>query len=165
MDFPIPATVTESAIIIDPQVDYRDRYSERDSIVLIKSGYAENAVYQELSSREIENQFARLANFEGRISKYNNDKDNIKNVLTTALEDETIEQEVANDIARILGIDLSRSVNVTVTVQFDLTISVPVDEDVDDIVRDLSFETTVGYGSEAEIENEDYSVDDWNVTS
>ena len=165
MDFPIPATVTESAIIIDPQVDYRDRYSENDCIVLIKSGYAENAVYQELTSRQIENQFARLANFEGRVAKYNNDKDNIKNVLTTALEDETIEQEVANDIARILGIDLSRSVNVTVTVQFDLTISVPVDEDVDDIVRDLSFETTVGYGSEAEIESEDYAVDDWNVTS
>ena len=165
MDFPIPATVTDSEIVIDPQVDYRERYSENDNIVLIKSGYAENAVYQVLTSREIENQFARLANFEGRISKYNNDKDNIKLVLTTALEDETIEQEVANDIARILGIDLSRSVNVTVTVQFDLTISVPVDEDVDDIVRDLSFETTVGYGSEAEIESEDYAVDDWNVTS
>jgi len=162
MDFPIPATVTPIETVIDPQVDYRERYSENDNIVLIKSGYAENAVYQVLTSREIENQFARLANFEGRISKYNNDKDNIKNVLTTALEDETIEQEVANDIARILGIDLSRSVNVTVSVEFDLTITLPYGEDLDEVVRDLSFDVSTGYGSDAEIESEDYSVSDWN---
>lgn len=158
MDFPIPATMTET----DPQVDFRERYSERDTIVLIKSGYAENAVYQELSSRQIENQFARLANFESRIAELNNKKDNIKLVLTNALEEETIEKEVANDIARILGIDLSRSVNVTVSVEFELTLSVPYDEDIDDVVRDLSFEVTTGYGSEAEIESEDYSVNDWN---
>jgi hypothetical protein len=162
MDFPIPATVTPIETVIDPQVDYRERYSENDNIVLIKSGYAENAVYQVLTSREIENQFARLANFEGRISKYNNDKDNIKNVLTTALEDETIEQEVANDIARILGIDLSRSVNVTVSVEFELTITLPYGEDLDEVVRELSFDVSTGYGSDAEIESEDYSVNDWN---
>jgi hypothetical protein len=162
MDFPIPATVTDSEIVIDPQVDYRERYSENDNIVLIKSGYAENAVYQVLTSREIENQFARLANFESRIAELNNKKDNIKLVLTTALEEETIEQEVANDIARMLGIDISRSVNVTVSVEFDLTITLPYGEDLDEVVRDLSFDVSTGYGSDAEIESEDYSVNDWN---
>jgi hypothetical protein len=162
MDFPIPATVTESAIIIDPQVDYRDRYSERDSIVLIKSGYEDTAVYQEMSSREIENQFARLSNFESRIAELNNKKDNIKLVLTTALEEETIEQEVANDIARMLGIDISRSVNVAVTVEFELTITLPYGDDLDDVIRELSFDVSTGYGTDAEIESEDYSVNDWN---
>jgi hypothetical protein len=162
MDFPIPATVTDSEIVIDPQVDYRERYSENDNIVLIKSGYAENAVYQVLSSREIENQFARLANFESRIAELNNKKDNIKLVLTNALEEETIEQEVANDIARILGIDISRSVNVTVSVEFELTINLPYGEDLDEVVRDLSFDVSTGYGSDAEIESEDYSVNDWH---
>jgi hypothetical protein len=162
MDFPIPATVTDSEIVIDPQVDYRERYSENDNIVLIKSGYAENAVYQVLSSREIENQFARLANFESRIAELNNKKDNIKLVLTSALEEETIEQEVADDIARMLGIDISRSVNVTVSVEFELTITLPYGEDLDEVVRELSFDVSTGYGSDAEIESEDYSVNDWN---
>lgn len=162
MDFPIPATVTDSEIVIDPQVDYRDRYSERDTIVLIKSGYEDTAVYQELSSREIENQFARLNNFESRIAELNNKKDNIKLVLTTALEEETIEQEVANDIARMLGIDISRSVNVAVTVEFDLVITLPYGDDLDDVIRELSFDVSTGYGSDAEIESEDYSVNDWN---
>jgi len=162
MDFPIPATITDSAIVIDPQVDYRDRYSERDTIVLIKSGYEDTAVYQEMSSREIENQFARLSNFESRIAELNNKKDNIKLVLTTALEEETIEQEVANDIARMLGIDISRSVNVAVTVEFELTITLPYGDDLDDVIRELSFDVSTGYGSDAEIESEDYSVNDWN---
>ena len=162
MDFPIPATVTESAIVIDPQVDYRDRYSENDTIVLIKSGYESTAVYQELSSRQIENQFARLSNFESRIADLNSKKDNIKLVLTNALEEETIEQEVANDIARILGIDISRSVNVTVTVEFDLVINLPYGADIDDVVNGLAFDTSTAYGDDAEIESEDSNVVDWN---
>lgn len=162
MDFPIPATVTESVIIIDPQVDFRDRYSERDSIVLIKSGYEDTAVYEELSSRQIENQFARLNNFESRIADFSNKKDNIKLVLTNALEEETIEQEVANDIARILGIDISRSVNVTVTVEFDLTINLPYGADIDDVINGLDFDTSTAYGDDSEIESEDSNVVDWS---
>lgn len=158
MDFPIPATVTE----YDPQTELRERYSERDVIVLIKSGYAENAVYQEWEARQIENQFARLSDYEGRIAKINNEKDNIKATLMTALEEETIEEEVANEIARIIGVDLSRSVNVTVTVQYDIKLNVPVGEDVDDVVTSLDFDVTASYSYDSEVEAFDFSISDWN---
>ena len=158
MDFPIPATVTE----FDPQSELRNRYSERDEIVLIESGYAENAVFKLWEARQIENQFARLRDYESRVTKLNNAKDNIKSILTNALEEETIEEEVANEVARYLGIDLSRSVNVTVNVSFDITLNVPVGEDVDDVINGLEFDVTSGYSYDAEVEDFDSSISDWN---
>jgi len=58
-----------------------------------------------------------------------------------------ITESQANEIAEIMGFDLTKEVEVEVTVTYNLTLQVPHDEDVESIVNDIDFET-VSYNSD-----------------
>jgi hypothetical protein len=53
----------------------------------------------------------------------------------------------ANEIAEICGFELTKEVEVEVTVTYNLTVQVPHDEDVESIVNDIDFES-VSYNSD-----------------
>ena len=57
--------------------------------------------------------------------------------LLTFLTDGDIEHEVAEDLASCFGRDLARRVNVTVTAEIDMEVSVPFDYDIEDLEGDL----------------------------
>lgn len=58
--------------------------------------------------------------------------------LKTAIEDQEIDSDLAKEFADIFSIPLERSYDVTVTVTFSGTVSVPLDFDIDDLENHLS---------------------------
>lgn len=58
-----------------------------------------------------------------------------------ALQARDISETNAEEIAEIMGFDLTKEVEVEVTVTYNLTVMVPHDEDVESIVNDIDFET------------------------
>ena len=58
-----------------------------------------------------------------------------------------ITESQANEIAEIMGFDLTKEVEVEVTVTYNLTLQVPHDEDAESIVNDIDFES-VQYNSD-----------------
>jgi sugar-specific transcriptional regulator TrmB len=63
------------------------------------------------------------------------------------LSNETITESQAQEIAEIMGFDLTKEVEVEVTVTYNLTLQVPHDEDAESIVNDIDFES-VSYNSD-----------------
>ena len=74
-------------------------------------------------------------------------RDNMHDWTITALENERISEEVAEEIAEICGFELTKEVEVEVTVTYNLTLQVPHDEDAESIVNDIDFES-VSYNSD-----------------
>jgi hypothetical protein len=94
-------------------------------------------------------------------SEENDKVQNLKEMLDELLDSEEIEEDVAEKIADIFGLSIAKTVDVSVTVEFNLTITLPRSEDLDDVVNNLSFSVETGYRDDADIESEDYSVVDW----
>ncbi len=63
------------------------------------------------------------------------------------LSDNGITEDQANEIAEICGFELTKEVEVEVTVTYNLTLQVSHDEDVESIVNDIDFES-VSYNSD-----------------
>ena len=63
------------------------------------------------------------------------------------LERDAITESQATDIAELMGFELTKEVEVEVSVTYNLTLQVPYDEDVESIVNDIDFES-VSYNSD-----------------
>jgi uncharacterized Zn finger protein len=63
------------------------------------------------------------------------------------LSESRITESQAEEIAEIMGFDLTKEVEVEVTVTYNLTLQVPHDEDAESIVNDIDFES-VSYNSD-----------------
>ena len=63
------------------------------------------------------------------------------------LSNETITESQAQEISEIMGFDLTKEIEVEVTVTYNLTLQVPHDEDAESIVNDIDFES-VSYNSD-----------------
>ena len=74
-------------------------------------------------------------------------RDNMHDWTITALQNERISEDVAEEIAEICGFELTKEVEVEVTVTYNLTLQVPHDEDTESIVNDIDFES-VSYNSD-----------------
>lgn len=64
-----------------------------------------------------------------------------------SLSNDSITLLQAEEIAEIMGFELTKEVEVEVTVTYNLTVQVPHDEDVESIVNDIDFES-VSYNSD-----------------
>ena len=64
-----------------------------------------------------------------------------------SLSNDSITLSQAEEIAEIMGFELTKEVEVEVTVTYNLTVQVPHDEDVESIVNDIDFES-VSYNSD-----------------
>ena len=58
-----------------------------------------------------------------------------------ALEGESIDTNTAEEIAEIVGFELTKEVEAEVTVIYSITLQVPAGEDAESIVNDIDFET------------------------
>jgi hypothetical protein len=67
-------------------------------------------------------------------------RDSMHEWTTTELENEDITTEQAEAIADICGFELTREIEATVTVEYQLTLQVPVGEDAEDIINDIDFD-------------------------
>lgn len=145
-----------------PEPTLAERYNDNATIILQDKQYGQEATYEEVSVSVVESRTERLGRYSTELTNLKSNIDRVKEVVLTALEDETIEEDVAQDIARLLKFDLTREVSVSVQVSFDLTINLAVGEDLDDYIRDLQFEVSGAYGMDSEIVRDDYSIDGYD---
>ena len=67
-------------------------------------------------------------------------RDQMQGWTTNELENSDITQSQAEAIAEICGFELSKEVEVLVTVEYSMTLNVPAGEEVEDIIHDIDFE-------------------------
>ena len=147
MDFPIPATITPS---YDPNAE-----------MLIKKGYYYGTPSD--SKFEVENadDISRTY-WQKDALKETNDRnsralDKVKEYLVENFDE--IGEEHATEIAEILGIELSKTIEVVFDVTIRATVSVPVDKDVEDLsVYDFDIEISSNE-SDYEIEESEADID------
>jgi hypothetical protein len=148
VDYPIPATVTE----------YKPEYDPKATMV-IKKGYyyaspAESRFETE-NADDISRAFWKVEALTETNNRNSKAQDAVKDYLVENFDD--IGEEHADEIARLLGIDLSKTVDVEFNVTIKATISIPVNKDVSDLsVYDFDVEIT---SNESEYEIEEFDVD------
>jgi chromosome segregation ATPase len=77
----------------------------------------------------------------------NNLVNEIKEYVLESLSNDEMSDTVAETLADLCGFELTKEVEVEVTVTYNLTVQVPHDEDTESIVNDIDFES-VSYNSD-----------------
>ena len=148
MDFPIPATITEATPTYDP-----------NATMLIKKGYyygtPANAEYATVNADDISRTYWRLDALQETNNRNSRAQDKVKEYLVENYDE--IGEEHATEIANILGIDLSKEVEVEFNVTIKATVSMPVNEDASDLSV-YDFDITIE-SNESKYEIEDFDAD------
>ena len=96
---------------------------------------------QDRASKNSQREYATAA-------EINKIREDMQEWTINELRDGNITEEQAEAIASICGFDLTKEVEVEVTVTYNLTLQVPHDEDTESIVNDIDFES-VSYNSDS----------------
>ena len=145
MDFPIPATITPA---YDPNAE-----------MLIKKGYyygtPANAEYATVTADDISRTYWQKDALKETNDRNSRAQDKVKEYLVENYDE--IGSEHADEIARILGIDLHKTVDVEFNVTIKATISMPVNEDVSDLSV-YDFDVTIE-SNESKYEVQEFDAD------
>jgi hypothetical protein len=92
-----------------------------------------------------------LSNLSNRATTLQIERNNLINEVKEYVIESLANDEMSNTVAEILadlcGFELTKEVEVEVTVTYNLTLQVPHDEDTESIVNDIDFES-VSYNSD-----------------
>jgi hypothetical protein len=92
-----------------------------------------------------------LSNLSNRATTLQIERNNLINEVKEYVIESLTNDEMSNTVAEILadlcGFELTKEVEVEVTVTYNLTLQVPHDEDTESIVNDIDFES-VSYNSD-----------------
>lgn len=80
-------------------------------------------------------------------SENRNTMNTLREYILECLSNDDISQSVAEEIASICDFELTTEVTVTVSVEYEIQMQVPIGEDAESIVNDIDFET-VSYNSD-----------------
>jgi hypothetical protein len=150
VDFPIPATLTE----------YKPEYDPNAKMV-IKKGYyyasPANLEYAEVNADDVSRTYWKADALKETNDRNSRAQDKVKDYLVENYEE--IGSEHSDEIARLLGIDLHKTVEVIFDVTIRATITVPMDKDVEDLsVYDFDIEISSNE-SDYEIEESESDID------
>ena len=152
--FGIPATITP----MSEQVAVTPAY-DPNAEMLIKKGYyygtPANAEYATVTADDISRTYWRLDALQETNNRNSRAQDKLKDYLVENYDE--IGEEHATEIANILGIDLSKEVEVEFTVTIKATISMPVNEDVSDLSV-YDFDVTIE-SNESKYEVQEFDAD------
>ena len=118
MDQPTIATINATEDFLKSQIIKKDEYIKQ-----LESAHA-NAV-----SRST-----------GEAAERNIIRNEMQEWTLEALEHGTIDESTAEEIANICGFQLTREVEVSVVVEYTMTLQVPAGEDEESIVNDIDFD-------------------------
>jgi hypothetical protein len=160
VDYPIPASVTEytdrpnaEAILEAIAPVYNPK-----ATMLIKKGYyyasPEQSRYEVENADDISRAFWRVDALTETNQRNSRAQDKLKDYLVENFED--IGEEYANEIANIMGIELSKSVEVEFNVTIKATITIPVNEEVSDL-------STYDFDVEISSNNNDYEIEEFDA--
>lgn len=148
MDFPIPATITE----------YKPEYDPNAKMV-IKKGYyystSPNAELLEVKADDVSRTYWQKDALQETNDRNSRAFDKVKDYLVENFDE--IGEEHATEIANILGIELSKTIDVEFDVRIKATISIPVNEDVSDLSV-YDFDITIE-SNESKYEIDEYDAD------
>jgi len=82
-----------------------------------------------------------------------NFRNSVKEYVIEALRDNDISHSVAESLSEICDFELTKTVTISATVDFEVEIEVPFDTDADEVANTLEFS----------VDSFDYSIDDYNV--
>jgi hypothetical protein len=167
VDFPIPATVTQmpesNATFVDALVEageLKPLYDPKATIVVRKGYYygtPSDAKYDLENADDISRTYWRLDALQETNNRWSRSFDKVKDYLVENFDE--IGEEHATEIANILGIDLSKEIEVEFNVTIKATVSVPVNEDASDLsVYDFDI-TIESNESKYEIQEFDADID------
>jgi hypothetical protein len=141
MDYPIPASVTQmpesNATFVKELVEAGELKPLYDpkATILVRKGYyygtPSDSKFDLENADDISRTYWRLDAVQETNNRNSKAQDKVKDYLVENFDE--IGEEHATEIANILGIDLSKEVEVEFTVTIKATISMPVNEDVDDL--------------------------------
>ena len=141
MDYPIPASVTPmpetNATFVKELVEageLKPLYDPKATIVVRKGYYygtPSDSKFDLENADDISRTYWRLDALQETNNRNSRAQDKVKDYLVENYDE--IGEEHATEIANILGIDLSKEVEVEFTVTIKATISMPVNEDVSDL--------------------------------
>jgi hypothetical protein len=156
VDFPIPASVTP----MPEQVTLTPSY-DPNAEMLIKKGYyygtPANAEYATVTADDISRTYWKADALKETNDRNSRAQDKVKEYLVENYDE--IGSEHADEIARILGIDLHKTVDVEFNVTIKATITIPMDKDVSDLsVYDFDI-TIESNESDYEIEESEADID------
>ena len=147
MDYPIPASVTE----------YKPEYDPKATI-LVRKGYyygtPSDAKYDLENADDISRTYWRIEALQETNNRNSRAFDKVKDYLVENFDE--IGGEHATEIATILGIDLSKSVEVEFNVTIKATITIPVNEEVSDL-------STYDFDVEISSNNNDYEIEEFDA--
>jgi hypothetical protein len=147
VDYPIPATVTDAK----PELSY-DPYAT----IIYNAGasYFSPEQPEKITADKITTLVRNERNATLRVSRYEDCVDKTKDYLIENYEELG---DHADEIAKLLNIDLSKTIEVSFSVNITATISLPVGKDFSDL-SEYDFDIELN-SNESDIEVENYDVD------
>jgi hypothetical protein len=165
VDFPIPATVTQmpesNATFVKELVeagDLKPLYDPKATLVVRKGYYygtPSDSKFDLENADDISRTYWRLDALQETNNRNSRAFDKIKDYLVENYDE--IGEEHATEIATILGIDLSKEIEVEFNVTIKATVSVPVNEDASDLSV-YDFDITIE-SNESKYEIQDFDAD------
>jgi len=154
VEFPIPATITP----MSEQVTLTPSY-DPNAEMLIKKGYyygtPANAEYATVTADDISRTYWKADALKETNDRNSRAQDKVQEYLVENYDE--IGSEHADEIARILGIDLHKTVDVEFNVTIKATITIPMDKDVSDLSV-YDFDITIE-SNESDYEFEEFEAD------
>ncbi len=134
---------------------------DANKTLIIKKGYyyasPANLEYAEVNADDVSRTYWKADALKETNDRNSRAQDKVKDYLVENYEE--IGEEHANEIARLLGIDLHKTVEVIFDVTIRATITVPMDKDVEDLsVYDFDIEISSNE-SDYEIEESEADID------
>jgi hypothetical protein len=77
----------------------------------------------------------------GEAAERNRMRNEMQEWTLEQLDDDSLTESQAEEIANICGFELSKEVEVEVTVQYSITVNLPHGEDIQNIIHDIDFDT------------------------
>jgi hypothetical protein len=165
VDYPIPASVTPmpetNATFVKELVEageLKPLYDPKATIVVRKGYYygtPSDSKFDLENADDISRTYWRLDALQETNNRNSRAQDKVKDYLVENYDE--IGEEHATEIANILSIDLSKSVDVEFNVTIKATISIPVNKDVSDLsVYDFDVEIS---SNESDYDIEEFDVD------
>jgi hypothetical protein len=165
VDFPIPATVTQmpesNATFVKELVeagDLKPLYDPKATLVVRKGYYygtPSDSKFDLENADDISRTYWRLDALQETNNRNSRAQDKVKDYLVENYDE--IGEEHATEIATILGIDLSKEIEVEFNVTIKATVSVPVNEDASDLSV-YDFDITIE-SNESKYEIQDFDAD------
>ena len=151
--FGIPATITP----MTDQVSVTPAYDPKATIVVRKGYYygtPSDSKFDLENADDISRAFWRVDALTETNQRNSRAQDKLKDYLVENFED--IGEEYANEIADIMGIELSKSVEVEFNVTIKATITIPVNEEVSDL-------STYDFDVEISSSNNEYEIEEFDA--